>query len=53
VFIIEQYFTLKSLLLFMKHVTNACPDKEVWNKKRIHGLVAKFQNAGSVCDRKR
>jgi hypothetical protein len=39
VFILEYYFTSKSLLLFMK----AYPEKEVLNKTTIHELVTALE----------
>jgi hypothetical protein len=52
VFILEHHFTLKSFAAVREAFSNPYPDKEMPSKTTIHRLVTKFQDTGSVCDRK-
>jgi hypothetical protein len=49
VFILEHYITSKSFAAVREAFSNAYPDKEVPNKTKIHQLVTKFRDTGSVC----
>jgi hypothetical protein len=48
VFILEHYFASKSCAAVREAFSNAYPDEEVQNKIKIHRLVTKFRDTGSV-----
>jgi hypothetical protein len=51
VFILENYFTSKLFAAVREAFSDVYPDKEVPNKTKIHRLVTKFRDTGSICDK--
>jgi hypothetical protein len=49
VFILERYFTPMSFVAARETSSNACPDKEVRVRQKIHGLATTFRYTVSVC----